>query len=119
MVPGSQLLTTLEELQELSQHTFLLALQSQVRQQLSECVETPPSDLSPSPGVSQLLNLLRDVLSVGCIAEGRQQDLPQVKNKGLCDIFCLLKTKPVSALERDEADANCTSHFVNTGQNLQ
>ncbi|XP_021917811.1 conserved oligomeric Golgi complex subunit 6 isoform X2 [Zootermopsis nevadensis] len=78
VVPGSQLLTTLEELQELSQHTFLLALQSQVRQQLSECVETPPSDLSPSPGVSQLLNLLRDVLSVGCIAEGRQQDLPQI-----------------------------------------
>jgi hypothetical protein len=88
VVPGSQLQSTLEELQELSQQTFLLALQSQVRQQLSECIETAPSDLSPSPGVSQLLNLLREVLSVGSIAEGRQQDLTQVKNKD-CVLFCM------------------------------
>ena len=72
---------TLEELQELSQQTFLLALQSQVKQQLSERIETPPSDLSPSPGVSQLLNLLREVLSVSNVAEGRQQDLTKVKSK--------------------------------------
>ncbi|KAJ4429443.1 hypothetical protein ANN_21612 [Periplaneta americana] len=78
VVPGSLLQTTLEELQELSQQTFLLALQSQVRQQLSERIETPPSDLSPSPGVSQLLNLLREVLSVGSVAEGRQQDLVKI-----------------------------------------
>ena len=70
--------TTLEELQELSQQTFLLALQAQVKQQLNERIETPPSDLSPSPGVSQLLNLLREVLSVGSVAEGRQQDLVKV-----------------------------------------
>ena len=73
---------TLEELQELSQQTFLLALQSQVKQQLSERIETPPSDLSPSPGVSQLLNLLREVLSVRNVAEGRQQDLTKVKANG-------------------------------------
>ncbi|XP_069686337.1 conserved oligomeric Golgi complex subunit 6 [Periplaneta americana] len=78
VVPGSLLQTTLEELQELSQQTFLLALQSQVRQQLNERIETPPSDLSPSPGVSQLLNLLREVLSVGSVAEGRQQDLVKI-----------------------------------------
>jgi hypothetical protein len=112
VVPGSQLQATLEELQELSQQTFLLALQSQVRQQLGEYIETPPSDLSPSPGVSQLLNLLREVLSVGSIAEGRQQDLTQVKNKGLCDIFYIRETNPMSTLERYEADANCTSHIL-------
>jgi len=49
---------TLEELQELSQQTSLLALQSQVKQQLSEHIETPALDLSPSPGFSQLLNFL-------------------------------------------------------------
>lgn len=80
VVSGSMLLTTLEELQELSQQTFLLALQSQVKQQLNERIETPPSDLSPSPGVSQLLNLLREVLSVGSVAEGRQQDLVKIVN---------------------------------------
>jgi hypothetical protein len=74
--------STLEELQELSQQTFLSALQSQVKQQLSECVETPPSDLSPPPGVSQLLNLLREILSVSNVAEGRQQDLTKVERKG-------------------------------------
>ncbi|PSN44948.1 hypothetical protein C0J52_16472 [Blattella germanica] len=78
VVPGSMLQSTIEELQELSQQTFLLALQGQVRQQLSERVETPPSDLSPSPGVSQLLNLLREVLSVGSVAEGRQQDFIKI-----------------------------------------
>jgi hypothetical protein len=87
VVPGSQLQSTLEELQESSQQAFVLALQSQVRQQLSDFIQTPPSDLSPSPGVSQLLNLLREVLSVGGIAEGRQQDLTQVKDIGLCDIL--------------------------------
>jgi hypothetical protein len=69
-----------------------LALQSQVKQQLSERIETPPSDLSPSPSVSQLLNLLREVLSVGGVAERRQQDLTKVRGEGLCGIFQLQDT---------------------------
>lgn len=84
--------STLQELQELSEQTFLLALQSQVKQQLSERVDTPPSDLSPSPSVSQLLNLLREVLSVGSIAERRQQDLTKVRCERLCGIFQLQDT---------------------------
>lgn len=84
--------STLQELQELSEQTFLLALQSQVKQQLSERIETPPSDLSPSPSVSQLLNLLREVLSVGGVAERRQQDLTKVRGEGLCGIFQLQDT---------------------------
>jgi hypothetical protein len=83
MVPGSLLQSTLEELQELSERTFLLALQSQVNQQLSQRVDSPPSDLSPSPSVSQLLNLLQEVLSVGSVAERRQQDLIKVGSLGL------------------------------------
>lgn len=79
MVPGSLLQSTLEELQDLCERTFLLALQSQVNQQLSQRVDTPPSDLSPSPSVSQLLNLLQEVLSVGSVAERRQQDLIKVR----------------------------------------
>lgn len=78
MILGGLLQSTLQELQELSEQTFLLALQSQVKQQLSERIDTPPSDLSPSPSVSQLLNLLREVLSVGSIAERRQQDLTKI-----------------------------------------
>lgn len=81
MVPGSLLQSTLEELQELSQQTFLLTLQMQVKQHLSQGIETPPSDLSPSPGVSQLLNLLREVLSVSSVAERRQQDLIKVRQR--------------------------------------
>jgi hypothetical protein len=92
VVPGSLLQATLEELQELSDQTFLLVLQSQVKQQLSEHIDAPPSDLSPSPSVSKLLKLLREVLSVGSVAERRQQDLTKVRGKGLCAIFELQNT---------------------------
>jgi hypothetical protein len=91
VVPGSLLQSTLEELQELSEQTFLLALQSQVKQQLSEHIDTPPSDLSPSPSVSQLLNLLREVLSVGSVAERREQDLTKVRGEGLCRILWIIQ----------------------------
>lgn len=46
-------------------------------------VETPPRDLSPTPAVSQLLALLRDMLSTASMNEGREKDMSKV-------IVCIL-----------------------------
>lgn len=87
MVPGSLLQSVLEELQELCEQTFLLAIQSQVKQQLSQHLEAPPSDLSPLSSVSHLLNLLQEVLSVSSVGERRQQDVIKVKGHRSCVVF--------------------------------
>lgn len=71
--------TTLSDLQKLSERTFLSALQSQVKQQLLERVEAPPPDLSPSPGIPHLLSLLKEILSIASVAEGKQDDMNKVQ----------------------------------------
>nr|CAD7196740.1 unnamed protein product [Timema douglasi] len=78
-VVGTSLLeSTLIDLEKLCYQTFLLTLESQVKRELSEKAEAPPSDLSPSPQVSQLINLLKEVLAVATMNQGRQHDIVQV-----------------------------------------
>nr|CAD7459049.1 unnamed protein product [Timema tahoe] len=78
VVGASLLESTLIDLEKLCYQTFLLALESQVKRELSEKVEAPPSDLSPSPRVSQLINLLKEVLAVATMNQGRQHDIVQI-----------------------------------------
>jgi hypothetical protein len=111
MVPGSLLQSTLEELQELSERTFLLALQSQVKQQLSQRVDAPPSDLAPSPSVSELLNLLQEVLSVSSVAERRQQDLVKVRGKAVVSCFS-------SAVSSGQSKCSLSKHFLGFFRNM-
>lgn len=66
------------ELQKCSEKAFLSALQVQIKQQLLEKVEAPPADLAPSPGIPHLLGLLRDLLSLASVAEGKQEDINKV-----------------------------------------
>nr|CAD7586319.1 unnamed protein product [Timema genevievae] len=80
VVGASLLESTLIDLEKLCYQTFLLALESQVKRELSEKVEAPPSDLSPSPRVSQLINLLKEVLAVATMNQGRQHDIVQLAN---------------------------------------
>lgn len=45
-----------------------------------ERVEAPHPDLSPSPGIPHLLSLLREIISIASVAEGRQDDINKVKH---------------------------------------
>lgn len=68
---------TLAEIQDKSEQTFLSALQQQVNNMLVK-VETPPRDLSPTPAITQLLAVLRDMLSTASMNEGREKDMGKV-----------------------------------------
>ncbi|KAK4876961.1 hypothetical protein RN001_009467 [Aquatica leii] len=74
---GGLLEVTLTELQEKSEQVFLLALQQQVSNALVR-VETPPRDLSPTPAISHLLAVLRDMLSTASMSEGRETDMGKI-----------------------------------------
>nr|CAD7402819.1 unnamed protein product [Timema cristinae] len=85
-VVGTSLLeSTLIDLEKLCYQTFLLTLENQVKRELSEKVEAPPSDLSPSPRVSQLINLLKEVLAVATMNQGRQHDIVQAQSDAQLD----------------------------------
>jgi len=47
---------------------------------LLERIQPPSQDLSPSAGVNQLLNLLRDVLSGGHIVDAKAADVAEVNS---------------------------------------
>lgn len=70
--------TTLGELMELSEKSFVSRLQRETRIALGERAEPPGTDLIPAPSVSRLLALLNEVLSVASIAEDREKDMLQV-----------------------------------------
>ena len=85
-MPQSALQVTLAELQTLAQQRFLQALQSRVKQHLTERLDAPPPDLAPSPGVAALLGLLKEVLSVAGVAEDKPQDIAKV-NRAFHDLL--------------------------------
>lgn len=87
MVSECLLESTLKELQDQARQAFLSALQIQVKTELSDGVETPPADLVPAPGVTRLLAVLREVLSVASMAETRQKDLTEVR---AITVLCLI-----------------------------
>ena len=79
-VPESVLVTTLDELLELSEKSFSSRLQRETRAALGERAEPPGQDLVPAASVARLLSLLNDVLSVASIVRGedREKDMLRV-----------------------------------------
>ncbi len=77
-MPNSALIDTLNDVFDQCHHTFLTSLESHVNR-LLERIQPPTSDLSPSVGVNQLLNLLRDVLSGGHIVDAQPSDVADVQ----------------------------------------
>jgi hypothetical protein len=73
---------------------FLNKLQNLVRDTLLERIEAPPSDLSPSPGIGHLLNILRQVLSVAAITDDKQEDTSMIVS---CVLEPLLQAINLSA----------------------
>lgn len=71
------MIETLNDIFDQCHHTFLASLESHVNRFL-ERIQPPNQDLSPSVGISQLLNLLRDVLSGGHIVDAQPSDVADV-----------------------------------------
>lgn len=78
VVPGSALVRTLNELVSSGEQVLLNSVQAQVKHHLIDRGDIPPADLSPSPAVSHLLNLLKDLLPAASIAEGSQGEINKV-----------------------------------------
>ncbi|XP_072394400.1 conserved oligomeric Golgi complex subunit 6 [Diabrotica undecimpunctata] len=68
---------TLTGLQDHSEKCFLATLQKQVDSKLVR-VEAPPRDLSPTTAITNLLALLRDILSTANMSEGRETDMVKI-----------------------------------------
>ncbi|CAG9862080.1 unnamed protein product [Phyllotreta striolata] len=68
---------TLQQLQDNSEKAFLTTLQTQVDSKLVR-VEAPPRDLSPTSAVTNLLAVLRDILSTANMSEGRETDMVKI-----------------------------------------
>lgn len=93
-VPSGQLCQTIEELHKTMECVFLNKLQNLVRDTLLERIEAPPLDLSPSPGIGHLLNILRQVLSVAAVTEDKQEDTSMIVS---CVLEPLLQAINLSA----------------------
>ncbi|KAJ1525454.1 hypothetical protein ONE63_010265 [Megalurothrips usitatus] len=78
IVPESLFLNTLSEVRTVAQNRFLSALQNRVKQHLADRLDAPPPDLSPSTSVSALMSLLKEVLSVAGVADGRPEDIAKM-----------------------------------------
>lgn len=79
VITGGQLAETLKELEEKSELKFLNSLTDQVNSLLVR-VEAPPRDLSPTSSISNLLSILRDMLSTASMSEGREVDMVKIAN---------------------------------------
>ncbi|XP_057372549.1 conserved oligomeric Golgi complex subunit 6-like [Daphnia carinata] len=90
VVPNSALIETLNDVFDQCHHTFLTSLESHV-QRLLERIQPPSQDLSPSLGVNQLLNLLRDVLSGGHIVDAKPSDVSEVVSRVLDPLLHLIE----------------------------
>lgn len=93
MIPNSALIETLTDVYDQCHHTFLTSLETQVGR-LLERIQPPNQDLSPSSGVNQVLNLLRDVLSGGHIVDAQPADVADVsdvRNQSLQELFTMNK----------------------------
>lgn len=68
-IHGGLLLMTLGELQMQSEAVFLGAVERKVKIDLSHGVKAPPTDLTPSNVVTDLLSFLREILSITSVSE--------------------------------------------------
>lgn len=107
MVKGGQLEQCLVELQNMSETVFLNLLSMQVKDVLmassSQMHQTKQqtSDLIPPPSVSKLLNMLKELLSVANMVEGRQTDIVKIVG---CVIDPLLQSVTESAINMSTQD---------------
>ncbi|XP_050421037.1 conserved oligomeric Golgi complex subunit 6 [Adelges cooleyi] len=115
-VPAGQLCQTIVELHKTMECVFLNKLQNLVRDTLLERIEAPPTDLSPSPGIGHLLNILRQVLSVAAVTEDKQDDISMIIS---CVLEPLLQAINLSASRLSPLDMavyqlNCLNDIHNT-----
>jgi conserved oligomeric Golgi complex subunit 6 len=83
VVKGGNLEQILVELQQQSEASYLNSLTYQVKVLLqsstgSQLGMRPQNDLAPTQSVGKLLNLLKEILSVANMVEGRQSDITKI-----------------------------------------
>ncbi|XP_077283156.1 conserved oligomeric Golgi complex subunit 6 [Arctopsyche grandis] len=70
---GGLLFVTLDELRIQGENVFLAAVEIKVKADLGRGVKAPPSNLSPSPIVSDLLSFLREIFAATPISDQRER----------------------------------------------
>ncbi|XP_017147045.1 conserved oligomeric Golgi complex subunit 6 [Drosophila miranda] len=122
VVQGGSLEECLVDLQKSSEQIYLHSLATQVRSVLqrpsgfSMALEPPQRDLVPPPSVSRLLNMLKEILSVATMVDGRQADITKIVS---CVIDPLLQSVQESAAHLPTVDMgvyllNCLYHMQST-----
>lgn len=122
VVQGGSLEQCLIDLQQSSEQIYLNALAAQVRSVLqrpagtSLPLEPPQRDLVPPPSVARLLNILKEILSVATMVDGRQADITKIVT---CVIDPLLQSVQESAAHLPTVDMavyllNCLYHMQST-----
>lgn len=86
---GGQLEQCLVEVQQVSETFYLNSLTQQVRDILGHHHNLQPADLASSPSVRKLLTMLKELMSVANMVEGRQQDITKIVS---CVVDPLLQT---------------------------
>lgn len=86
---GGQLEQCLIEVQQVSETFYLNSLTQQVRDILGHHNNLQPADLAPPPSVRKLLTMLKELMSVANMVEGRQQDITKIVS---CVVDPLLQT---------------------------
>ena len=90
MVKGKgQLEQCLMDVQQVSETFYLNSLTQQVRDILNHQYDLQQADLAPPPSVRKLLTMLKELLSVANMVEGRQQDIQKIVS---CVVDPLLQT---------------------------
>ncbi|KAH8307738.1 hypothetical protein KR044_011752 [Drosophila immigrans] len=122
VVQGGTLEQCLIDLQQSSEQIYLNALAAQVRSVLqrpagtSLALEPPQRDLVPPASVARLLNILKEILSVATMVDGRQADITKIVT---CVIDPLLQSVQESAAHLPTVDMavyllNCLYHMQST-----
>lgn len=122
VVKGGALEQCLTELQKSSEEIYLSSLAQQVRTVLqrpsgtSIGLEPPQRDLLPPTSVGRLLNMLKEILSVATMVDGRQSDITKIVS---CVIDPLLQSVQESASHLPTVDMavyllNCLYHMQST-----
>lgn len=123
VVQGGTLEQCLIDLQKSSEEIYLSSLAAQVRQILQRSsgaagvgLEPPQRDLVPPSSLGRLLNLLKEILSVATMVDGRQTDITKIVS---CIIDPLLQSVQESASHLPTVDMavyllNCLYHMQST-----
>lgn len=122
IVQGGTLEQCLIELQKSSEEIYLSSLATQVKQILQRpsgsavSLEPPQRDLIPPSSLGRLLNILKEILSVATMVDGRQSDITKIVS---CVIDPLLQSVQESASHLPTVDMavyllNCLYHMQST-----